>query len=114
MNLRLIDIMFRPFRTSRKLIRLLRDIEVTTALKPQNQKPAESAYVVIHSTVMLPSGVYNMIKDNLTKVDSKYDSHTRRYVFSRQKDQTINITSVKHDEYIAMLVAERFDAVDIK
>lgn len=106
--MRLTDLIFRPFRTYRWLIRTLRDIELHPELRVKKmQDQVDSEYVVIHGQVMLPSGVYNMIRGSLTNVD--YDYTAGRYAYKLHKNKEITARTVSRADYIAMLVAQRFD-----
>ena len=103
MQIRLIDVMFRPVRTARKLIRLLKDVELQPVLTQTDRKLVSEDWVVLGGTYMIPSGVYNMICSSIKVVD--YDWKTE--LFSLKKDQTLSPRVLSHGEIVAMAVAER-------
>jgi len=107
MKLRLIDVMFRPIRTSRKIIKLLKDVQLEPKFAPIARPESESNYVVVNNPVMMPAGIYNMIKDSLIRTDTDYVGG--KWLTKRHKDQEIRTTKVSFEEAVCMLVQERME-----
>lgn len=107
MKITLFDVVFRPIRTSRALMRMMKQIE----LKPEFGKQAvpvtkHSEFLVLHTTVLMPAAVFNMVRDSLVAVTTEsYSPMT----FSRKKDQSLNTSSVSYENAVCMLVQERME-----
>lgn len=107
MKISLFDVVFRPIRTSRKLMRIMKQIE----LKPEFAKPKEplkemSEFVVLTTTVMMPAAVFNMMKPSLIATD--VDGYSPM-VFKRRKSQALSTYDVPYANAVCMLVAERLE-----
>ena len=107
MKLSLFDVVFRPIKTSRKLMALMKAIElepVFKASKNAERQMQTSEFMVLVTTVMMPVGIYNMIAPSLVAVDTEgYHPMT----FKRRKNQTLSVYEVSYANALAMLVAER-------
>lgn len=103
----LFDIVFRPLRTSRKMFRVMKSIELNPALRGVARETADSNYVVVSSNVLMPAAVFNMVKDSFVVMDSKWDSGRLQYY--RKRDQKLSTHKVSFEEAVAMLVAERLE-----
>jgi len=107
MKVTLFDVVFRPIRTSRALMRMMKQIELKPEFTKQNVPTTPSKeFVVLHSTVMLPAGVFNMVRDSLVAVTTESYSPL---TFSRKKDQSLNTSSVSYENAVCMLVQERME-----
>ena len=107
MKLRLLDVMFRPWKVSRDMIKLLQNIELQPVLKVADRPKADVSkeYVVLYGTVLMPTAVFNMIEPSLTAVDYKYGGNTHQY--TRKENQELTVREVTLEEVAAMLVYER-------
>lgn len=107
MRLRLLDVMFRPWKVSKDLIKLVQNIELEPVLKSSAKTTNEvsTEYVVLHSTVLMPTAVFNMIQPSLTVVSYTYGEGKRTY--TRDESQKLTAGSVTLEEVAAMLVYER-------
>lgn len=107
MKLRLLDVMFRPWKVSKDLIKLVQNIELQPVLKVADRPKSEvsTEYVVLHSNVLMPTAVFNMIEPSLTVTEHTYGDG--KYTYTRRKDQKINTGLVTLEEVAAMLVYER-------
>lgn len=107
MRLRLLDVVFRPWKVSKDMIKLLQNIELEPVLKVTDRPKAEVSkeYTVLHSTVLMPTAVFNMIQPNLTAVEYQYGNG--KYNYTRKEDQKLNTGAVTLEEVAAMLVYER-------
>lgn len=115
MRLRLLDVMIRPWRTSRELIRLLRDVHLNVEFEPAKSKDAMSDFVVIGGRFMMPSGVFNMIKSSIVLVEYDYVSgHGKVWKRKPTKDQNIDHDEIPLETAVVMLVNERMDKANGK
>ena len=108
MKISLFDIVFKPIRTSRKLMRLMKQIELEPKFKPvKNEIYADKTeFVVLQSTTMMPAGVFNMIRPSLVAVEiDNYSPMT----FARKKTQVLNTYDVSYANAVCMLVQERME-----
>jgi len=107
MKLTMFDVVFRPIKTSRKLMDLMKAIELEPVYKKQEGKDRHqptSEFVVLHTTVLMPVGVYNMIAPSLVAVD--VDSYSPM-TYKRSKKQELNKYEVSFENAVVMLVQER-------
>lgn len=107
MKVTLFDVVFRPLRTSRALMRIIKQIEIEPKFVPSKGVEADkSEFVVLTSNVMLPAGVFNMIRPSLVAVNiDGYSPMT----FARKKNQELTTHDVSYANAVAMLVAERME-----
>lgn len=109
MKLTMFDAVFRPIKTSRRLMALMKAIELEPTFKAQNGKErhqSTSEFMVLTSSVMMPVGVYNMIAPSLVAVEMDgYSPAT----FKRRKSQSLSIYEVTYANALSMLVAERLE-----
>lgn len=106
MRLNLFDAVFRPIKTSRKLMALMKAIELEPvfAEKAKGVSTADDAYTVISTRVLMPTAVFNMIKPSLVKVEAEgYNPLT----WKRTKDQKIDTHPISFENAVVMLVQER-------
>ena len=101
------DVVFRPLRTSRKMFRMMKDIELNPALRGEARETADSNYVIVSSNVLMPAAVFNMVKDSFVVMDSKWDSGRLQYY--RRREQKLSTHKVSFEEAVTMLVAERLE-----
>jgi hypothetical protein len=106
MKLRLIDVMFRPVRTSRALIKLLRDVHLNVQFEEPRAPEVKSGFVVLASKYMMPSSTYNMIKQDLVVVDYDYKGGK---IWKRNHEQKVSVDEVPFETAVVMLVNERLD-----
>ena len=110
MKLSLFDVIFRPIKTSRKLMALMKAIELEPVFKKQETTGTRhvqtSEFMVLTTTVLMPVGIYNMIAPSLVAVDVQ-DYHPM--TFKRRKSQALSIYEVSYPNAVAMLVAERME-----
>ena len=114
MKLNLFDVVMRPIKTSRKLLRLMKEIELEPVFKPNKNADRHkdtSEFLVLTSTVMMPVALYNMIAPSLVAVETEgYNPMS----FKRRKNQILNIYEVSYASAVAMLVAERMEEANGK
>lgn len=107
MKITLFDVVFRPIQTSRKLMRMMKQIEIEPKFAKAKAEDREmSEFVVLTSNVMLPAGVFNMIRESLVHVSvDGYSPMT----FARRKDQKLTTYDVSYANAVCMLVQERME-----
>lgn len=110
MRLRLLDVMLRPWRTSRQLIKLLRNVHLNVVFEPPKTKSPASEYVVIGSRFMMPASSFNMIRSSIVLVDYDYASGSGK-IWKRRKttEQTVEFDEIPFETVVSMLVNERLD-----
>ena len=106
MRLNLFDVVFRPIKTSRKLMALMKSIELEPvfAEKSKAKVTADDAYTVITTRVLMPSAVFNMIAPSLVVVEMDGYSPV---TWKRNKNQKIDTYPVSFENAVVMLVQER-------
>ena len=110
--MRLIDIVFRPIKTSRTILRILRDSEVQIEFKPRKvdfKKEKMSEFVVLGHYYMMPASSLNLIRDSIVMVD--YDGYGDNRVWRRSK-QDMTIHEVSFAQAVAMCVNEKLEAAN--
>ena len=111
--MRLIDIVFRPIRTSKLLLRIMRESEVKIEFKPRtpmakNEKMSE--FVVIGYDMMMPASSFKLIEDSIVKVSGSGHGDSR--IFSRAKNQSISVEKVSFAQAVAMCVNDKLEAAN--
>lgn len=106
MKLRLLDVMFRPLRTSRALVRLLRNVHLNVVFAPPKTPEVKSGFVVLANKYMMPSSTFNMIKHDLVVVDYDYKGGK---VWKRRSEQEVSVDEVPFETAVVMLVNERLE-----
>lgn len=106
MKLTMFDVVFRPIKTSRRLMALMKAIELEPvfAEKAKGISTADEAYTVITTRVLMPTAVYNMIRPSLVRVEMDGYSPV---TWKRTKEQKIDIYPVSFENAVVMLVQER-------
>ena len=107
MGLSMFDVVFRPLRTSRKLFRMMKDIELHPTLRGTQRETPDSNYVILTSNVLMPTAVYNMIKESLVVMDIKFGAGKSSW--ERHKTQDVRTHKMSFEEAITMLVTERLE-----
>lgn len=107
MSLTMFDVVFHPLRTSRKMFRMMKDIELNPSLRGKARDTADANFVVVSSNVLMPAAVYNMIKDSLVVMDSNYSEGKMNW--ERHKSQDIRTHKISFEEAVTMLVTERLE-----
>lgn len=107
--MRLIDIVFRPFSTARRIYKLMKHIEMQPVYAPIDRKQVEhpSGFVTINSTFMVPTSVYEIIKPSIVLIESSGYGSER--VWRRNKKQDVSLTSIPFENAVAMCVIERLE-----
>lgn len=107
MKITLFDMVFRPLRTSRELMHLMKAIQLKPEFAPAKREQKKmSEFVTLHTTVMMPAAVFNMIQDSLVAVTvAEYSPMT----YKRNKDQKLNTYDVSYENAVCMLVQERME-----
>ena len=107
MKVTLFDMVFRPLRTSRELMHLMKAIQLKPEFAPVKRKQEKmSEFVTLHSTVLMPAAVFHMIQDSLVKVS--VDSYSPM-TYKRDKNQALNTYDVPYENAVCMLVQERLE-----
>lgn len=115
MRLRLLDVMFKPWRTSRALIKLLRNVHLNVQFEPAQSNSTLSEYVVFGNRYMLPAAVFNMVKSSITLVDYDYTSgHGKTWKRRPAKEQVIEHDDIPLETAVVMLINERMDKTNGK
>lgn len=109
--MRLIDIVFRPIKTSRLILRILRESEINIEFKPKRPpSKIDSGFVVLGSSYMMPASSFKLIAQDIVKVD--YDGYGDSRIWRRHKDQSISPTTVSFEQAVAMCVNEKLEAAN--
>ena len=107
MKVTLFDMVFRPLRTSRELMHLMKAIQLKPEFAPAKRKQEKmSEFVALHSTVLMPAAVFHMIQDSLVKVSVESWSPM---TYKRDKNQELNTYDVSYENAVCMLVQERME-----
>ena len=113
--MRLIDIVFRPIRTSKLILRILRDSEINIEFKPQRKTKLDeklSEFVVLGHYYMMPASSLKLIEDTIVKVDSNGFGENK--VWHRDKKQELVVQKVSFAQAVAMCVNEKLEAANGK
>jgi hypothetical protein len=110
---RLIDLVFRPIRTSREMVRIMKQCEIKIEFKPaapiqKHEKMSE--FVVVAHDLMMPASTYHLIKDTLVKVSGSGYGDNR--IWARAKSQEISVEKVSFAQAVAMCVNEKLEAAN--
>ena len=107
--MRLIDIVFRPIKTSRRILRIMRDCEMKLEYNPKRVENAEvSGFVVIEEYgFMIPSTVFKMIEKDIVLV--KGSGYGANRIWQRKEGQKIDVANVPFANAVAMCVNERLE-----
>lgn len=108
--MRLIDIVFRPIKTSRTLVRIMKQCEVKIEFKPsapiaKDEKMSE--FVVVAHDLMMPASSYHLVKDTLVKVSGSGYGDNR--IWSRARSQDISVEKVSFAQAVAMCVNDKLE-----
>lgn len=113
--MRLIDIVFRPIKTSRALVRIMQQCEIRLEFKPTRPMAGDekmSEFVVVAHDLMMPASSYHLIKDSLVKVSGSGYGDTR--IWARAKNQDVHVERVSFAQAVAMCVNEKLEAANGK
>lgn len=106
--MRLIDIVFRPIKTSKLILRIMRESEINIEFKPKRpDTKVESGFVVLGHHYMMPTSTFKMIEQSIVKVD--YNGYGDARIWKRQQDQSISLTTVSFEQAVAMCVNEKLE-----
>jgi hypothetical protein len=111
--MRLIDIVFRPIKTSRLILRILRDCEVEVKFNPQRKPKVDekmSEFIVIGYDLMMPASSFKLIEDTIVLVEGSAYGENR--IWSRKKKQGIEVQKVSFAQAVAMCVNEKLEAAN--
>ena len=111
--MRLIDLVFRPIKTSRLILRLMQESEINIEFKPQRKRQPDekmSEFVVLGHYYMMPASSLKLIEDTIVRVDSNGYGEDR--VWKRQKDQALTVQKVSFAQAVAMCVNEKLEAAN--
>lgn len=108
--MRLIDFVFRPFKTARRIVRIMRDCEMNIEFKPQ-RKPAlnekMSEFIVLDHNMMTPASSLKLIEDTIVMVGS--NGYGEDKIWHRKKDQALSVQKVSFAQAVAMCVNEKLE-----
>ena len=111
--MRLIDLVFRPIKSSKTILRILRDCEMNIEFKPKRPNTKiESGFVVLGSSYMMPASSFKLIEQDIVKVD--YDGYGDSRIWKRHKDQSVGVQKVSFEQAVAMCVNEKLEAANGK
>lgn len=108
--MRLIDFVFRPIKTARFMLRIIRDCEMNIEYKPQRKSALDakmSEFVVIGHYYMMPASSLKLIEDTIVMVDS--DGYGENKIWRRKKDQSLSAQKVSFAQAVAMCVNEKLE-----
>ena len=108
--MRLIDIVFRPIKTARFILRVVRDCEVKIEYNPKRKSLAAekmSEFVVLGNYYMMPASSFKLIEDTIVKVD--YNGYGKDRIWKRNADPELNVTAVSFAQAVAMCVNEKLE-----
>lgn len=111
--MRLIDIVFRPIRTSRMILRIMRETEMSIEFKPKRPSVFEdkmSEFVVLGHYYMMPASSLKLIEDTIVKVDS--NGYGENKIWYRKKEQELTVQKVSFAQAVAMCVNEKLEAAN--
>lgn len=111
--MRLIDFVFRPIKTARFMLRILRDCEVKVEFKPRRanfHKDELSEFVVLGHYYMMPASSLKLIEDTIVMVDS--NGYGDNKIWHRKKDQSLSAQKVSFAQAVAMCVNEKLEAAN--
>jgi hypothetical protein len=111
--MRLIDFVFRPIKTSRLILRLMRESEVNVEFKPKRKSKLDekmSEFVVLGHYYMMPASSLKLIEDTIVRVDS--NGYGDNKIWHRVKDQELTIQKVSFAQAVAMCVNEKLEAAN--
>jgi hypothetical protein len=111
--MRLINLVFRPIKTARYMLRILRDCEVKVEFKPQRKPKADekmSEFVVIGYDMMMPASALKLVEDTIVMVSS--DGYGENKIWHRKKDQSVSVQKVSFAQAVAMCVNEKLEAAN--
>lgn len=107
MKLSLFEVVMRPIKTSRKLLRLMKEIELEPKFKANERVEAKAGeYTVLTNNVLMPTAVFNMINASLVRVEMDGYSPV---TWKRHKSQDLSAYPVAFENAVAMMVAERLE-----
>lgn len=107
MKLNLFEVVMRPLKTSRELLRLMKQIELEPKFKANEKVDVVAGeYTVITNNVLMPTAVFNMIKASLVRVDMDGYSPV---TWKRNKTQDLSTYPVAFENAVAMMVSERLE-----
>lgn len=105
--------MFRPIRTSKLILRILRESEINIEFNPKRpDTKIESGFVVLGHYYMMPASSFKLIEDTIVKVDS--DGYGDNRVWYRKKEQELTVQAVSFEQAVAMCVNEKLEAANGK
>lgn len=108
--MRLIDLVFRPIRASREMVRIMKQCEIKLEFKPLEPLSKDvkmSEFVVVGHDMMMPASSYHLIKDTIVKVSGSGYGDGR--IWSRAKSQTLSVENVSFAQAVAMCVNEKLE-----
>lgn len=111
--MRLIDFVFRPIKTARRVLRIMRDCTVEVKFKPQRESLAKdemSEFVVLGHYYMMPASSLKLIEDTIVMVDS--NGYGDNKIWHRKKEQSLLIQKVSFAQAVAMCVNEKLEAAN--
>ena len=111
--MRLIDIVFRPIRTSKLILHIMRETEMNIEFKPQRKSKLDeklSEFVVLGHHYMMPASSLKLIEDTIVRVDSTGYGESK--LWHRDKNQELTIQKVSFAQAVAMCVNEKLEAAN--
>ena len=111
--MRLIDIVFRPIKTSKLILRIMRETEMNIEFNPKRKSKLDeklSEFVVLGHYYMMPASSLKLIEDTIVKVDS--NGYGDNKIWHRNKDQELIVQKVSFAQAVAMCVNEKLEAAN--
>ena len=114
--MKLKDIALRPFRTAKRILRLLQAIELVPAVKPvvlpkgwEKTAPAETVFARIEvPNIVIPYNMFTMIEPYIVRLD--YDYIGSKKCWTIHGDQKITFNPMHKDDLTAMYVAKKLES----
>ena len=114
--MKLKDIALRPFKTAKRILRLLNAIELVPAVKPvvlpkgwEKTAPAETVFARIEvSNIVIPYNMFQMIEPYIVRLD--YDYMGSKKCWTIHKDQQVSCNPMHKDDMTAMYVAKKLES----
>ena len=113
--MKLKDIALRPFKTAKRVLRLLQAIELVPVVKPvalskgwEKTAPAETVFarIEVHN-IVIPYNMFMMIEPYIVRLD--YDYVGSKKCWTLHGDQKVAVNPMHKDDMTAMYVAKKLE-----
>jgi len=110
------DIALRPFKTAKRILRLLNSIELVPAVKPvalekgwEKIAPAGMAFARIEvANIVIPYDMFKMIEPHIVRLD--YDYIGSKKCWTIHGEQKISVNPMHTDDMTAMFIAKKLES----